>query len=80
MPSAPWNVPVNVSFPHRDQQIVTGPFEAMTCLIDRWPKMSGSKFLRARVACKAALDGRISADAARVIFVEAVGEAGGESL
>lgn len=79
MPNNAWNAPVAVDFPHQERKIVGGPFEAMTCLIDRWPNMSGLKFLRARMACKAALDRRMSADAARVIFVEAVGEAGGKA-
>nr|WP_114713851.1 DUF982 domain-containing protein [Rhizobium grahamii] len=79
MPDSAWDVPVNVNFPHQDNQVVCGPFEAMTCLTDRWPNMSGLKFLRARMACKAALDGRLSANDARVIFVEAVGEAGGKA-
>lgn len=74
-----WNAPVAVNFPHQEQKVISGPFEAMTCLTDRWPNMSGLKFLRARMACKAALDGRLSADDARVIFVEAVGEAGGKA-
>jgi hypothetical protein len=79
MPSTSWSAPVNVSFPHQDSQVVTSPFEAMTCLTNRWPNMSGVKFLRARMACKAALDGRLSAADARIVFVEAVGEAGGKA-
>ncbi|WP_018901463.1 DUF982 domain-containing protein [Rhizobium sp. 2MFCol3.1] len=79
MPNNTWNAPVSVDFPHQEQKVIGGPFEAMTCLTDRWPNMSGLKFLRARMACKAALDGRMSADDARVIFVEAVGEAGGKA-
>jgi hypothetical protein len=51
----------------------------MSCLIDRWPKMSGRKFVRARLACKAALDGRLASDDARTIFIEAVNEAGGSA-
>ncbi len=78
MPNNEWNAPVDVNFPHQDRQVVTGPFEAMTCLTTKWPNMSGLKFLRARMACKAALDGRMSADEARVVFVEAVSEAGGK--
>jgi len=78
MANNPWNEPVAVNFPHQERKVVSSPFEAMTCLTDKWPNMSGLKFLRARMACKAALDGRLSADDARVIFVEAVGEAGGK--
>lgn len=77
MPNSTWASPVTVQFPHKDRQIVAGPFEAMTCLTDSWPNMSGLKFLKARTACKAALDGRLSADAARTEFAEAVQEAGG---
>ncbi|WP_082597340.1 DUF982 domain-containing protein [Rhizobium sp. Root708] len=79
MPNDAWDAPVNVSFPHLDRQIVSGPFEAMTCLTDRWPNMSGLKFLRARMACKAALDGRLPAHDARAVFIEAVDEAGGRT-
>jgi hypothetical protein len=39
--------------------------------------MSGLKFLRARMACRAAVDGRLGADDAREDFVAAVTEAGG---
>ena len=79
MANASWNTPVAVNFPHQDIQVVSGPFEAMTCLTNRWPNMRGLKFLRARMACKAALDGRINADDARAVFIEAVGEAGGKT-
>ncbi len=77
MPHASWIAPVTVQFPHQDRQTVVGPFDAMTCLTDRWPNMSGLKFLKARTACRAALDGRVTADVARKDFVDAVAEAGG---
>jgi hypothetical protein len=77
MPHSAWIAPVTVQFPHQDRRTVAGPFEAMTCLTDSWPNMSGLKFLRARMACRAALDGRLGADDAREDFVAAVTEAGG---
>lgn len=79
MPNRAWLSPVAVEFPHQERLSVAGPFDAMTCLTNSWPTMTGHKFLKARSACKAALDGRVSVDDARRDFVAAVREAGGKT-
>lgn len=43
-------------------------------LTDHWPDRSGSSFIKARVACEAAVEGRLEAEAARQEFVQAAQE------
>jgi hypothetical protein len=77
MAHASWTAPLIVQFPYKERRTITGPFDAMNCLIDRWPNMRGLKFLKARTSCRAALDDRLTAYIARRDFVDAVAEAGG---
>jgi hypothetical protein len=60
MAHASWTATVIVQFPYQERRTITGPFDPMTCLTDRWPNMSGLKFLKARTACRAALDDRLT--------------------
>ncbi|AXV15241.1 DUF982 domain-containing protein [Neorhizobium sp. SOG26] len=75
MPQASWEKPVRVAFAHIGTQVVNGPFEALALLTDRWPDMRGPNFVRARSACRAALDGRRTPEEARLQFEQAVSEA-----
>lgn len=40
-----------------------------------WPNRSGPHFIRAHLACKAAIEGRLELEAARQDFIEAAKEA-----
>ncbi|WLR94847.1 DUF982 domain-containing protein [Shinella zoogloeoides] len=53
---------------------VSGPFDALIYLTDQWPNRSGPRFVKARIACKAAVEGRLTAEAARQEFIAAADE------
>ena len=69
-----WSKPVTLSFA-AGAQIVTGPFEALVHLTNHWPHRGGLKFVKARSACRAAIDGRKSVEDARLEFEAAAKEA-----
>ncbi|KAA0695544.1 DUF982 domain-containing protein [Neorhizobium sp. P12A] len=70
-----WKSPVEVSFAQEGSKVVQNPFEALVCLTDMWPSIRGLRFLKARSACRAALDGRKTAEEARAEFIAAAKEA-----
>ncbi|NTJ41249.1 DUF982 domain-containing protein [Agrobacterium larrymoorei] len=70
-----WTEPVEVNVDRNTSNVVAGPFDALVLLTDNWPHQRGLNFVRARSACRAALDGRKSAEEARRCFEEAVSEA-----
>ena len=69
-----WTEPVEVNLEANGKSVVAGPFEALTLLTEGWPKIGGLSFVRARSACRAALDGRKSPEEARKCFTDAVSE------
>ena len=69
-----WTEPVEVTFDENTRNIVAGPFDALALLTERWPPGQGLTFVRARSACRAALDGRKSPEEARRCFEDAVSE------
>lgn len=75
MPQTVWHKPVHVTFGHLGTEIINSPSEALIVLMDRWPENRGPNFVRARSACRAALDGRRSPEDARQLFENAVSEA-----
>lgn len=70
-----WTNPVRLGFTQGGMQTVSGPFEALIYLTEKWPNMRGLHFMRARSACRAALAGRKTPEEAREIFIEAAHEA-----
>jgi hypothetical protein len=70
-----WNDPIKVGFENAGAKTINGPFEALKCLADLWPNVRGLRYLKARSACRAALDGRKSLEEARAEFVAAAEEA-----
>jgi hypothetical protein len=70
-----WDAPVNIALPGIGRKAVNGPFEALALLTEDWPAMTGPHFVRARIACKAALDERLTAEQARRAFEKAAAEA-----
>jgi hypothetical protein len=70
-----WNDPIKVGFENVGAKTINGPFEALKCLADLWPNVRGLRYLKARSACRAALDGRKSLEEARAEFVAAAEEA-----
>jgi len=70
-----WDSPVKVGFDNTDARTVNGPFDALKCLADLWPAARGLRYLKARSTCRAALDGRKTAEEARTEFVAAAEEA-----
>ncbi|WP_454848135.1 DUF982 domain-containing protein [Rhizobium binxianense] len=70
-----WTNPVTVGFENADDRTVNGPFDALKCLADLWPTSRGLHYLKARSACRAALDGRKSLEEARAEFLAAAEEA-----
>jgi hypothetical protein len=70
-----WSNPVEVGFIKGDARTVTGPSEALHCLSDMWPDRRGPFYVAARSMCRAAIDGRRSAEEAREIFMSATREA-----
>ncbi len=70
-----WTEPVEVNVDKNTRNVVAGPFDALVLLTDNWPHLRGLNFVRARSACRAALDGRKSVEEARRCFEDAVSEA-----
>ena len=70
MQNVPWQRPVATSV-----TAVSSAFEALDLLDHHWPNIKGPRFVKARYACLAALDGRESAEVARETFKDAVAEA-----
>ena len=69
-----WTEPVEVNLDANGKSVVAGPFEALTLLTEGWPNRRGLSFVRARSACRAALDGRKSPEEARKCFTDAVSD------
>ncbi|MCQ4635008.1 DUF982 domain-containing protein [Shinella sp. CPCC 100929] len=69
-----WKAPVEIHFGMIGTRTVSGPFDALIYLTDQWPNRSGPRFAKARVACKAAVEGRLEAEAAREEFIAAARE------
>ncbi|KQO79074.1 DUF982 domain-containing protein [Rhizobium sp. Leaf262] len=70
-----WTEPVEVNFDKTTKDIIAGPFDALALLTENWPHTRGLNFVRARSACRAALDGRKTPEEARKCFEDAVSEA-----
>ena len=75
MQSVDWTDPVKVAFVRGAVRTVRGPSEALRCLNDLWPDQRGPHYLSARRICRAALEGRRSAEDARDLFLVATREA-----
>ena len=69
-----WTEPVEVNLDANGKSVVAGPFEALRLLTEGWPNRRGLSFVRARSACRAALDGRKSPEEARKSFTDAVSD------
>jgi hypothetical protein len=72
-----WSTPTEVGLDDQGYRVATGPFDAPAYMIDSsfWPVRTGPLFLKAKIACKAAVEGRISPERARNAFVAAAEEA-----
>ncbi len=70
-----WTEPVEVNVDKNNPNVVAGPSDALTLLTENWPHLRGLNFVRARSACRAALDGRKTPEEARRCFKDAVSEA-----
>lgn len=75
MKSDHWQKPVKLGFGLGGNRVVNGPVEALICLTDMWPRRDGAHYIRAKNACKAAIEGRLTAEEAREEFVAAADEA-----
>jgi hypothetical protein len=75
MTDSNWETPVEVHMDKAGHSTVIGPFDALTLLTEKWPEDRGLNFVRARSACRAALDGRKTPEEARKCFEDAVSEA-----
>lgn len=70
-----WSNPIEVGFAQGDARTVCGPSEALHCMADLWPDRRGPLYVAARSVCRAAIDGRKSAEEAREVFISAAREA-----
>ncbi|TWF47647.1 DUF982 domain-containing protein [Neorhizobium alkalisoli] len=75
MAETKWMQPVAIKSPFLGEVAVTGPFHALTILMDYWPAMAGAHYMKARIACSAALQGRVDPEHARIAFQLAAKEA-----
>jgi hypothetical protein len=74
MPNGTWKSPIEIQLGVGTRK-VSGPFDAFIYLTDNWPNRSGPHFIRAQLACRAAMEGRLEMEAARQDFIEAAKEA-----
>ncbi|MBP2549198.1 hypothetical protein J2858_002121 [Neorhizobium galegae] len=65
-----WQQPVTIG-----RDVIAGPHEAIRFMDRHWPPIKGMCFARAHLSCLAALDGRETAEDARLRFEAAVSEA-----
>ncbi len=70
-----WNHPIQVGFAQGSAKTVDGPSDALHCMADLWPDRRGPQYVAARSVCRAAIDGRKSAEEAREMFISAAQEA-----
>lgn len=70
-----WNEPIEIGFVQGNTQVISGPSEALNCLANLWPEFRGPHYVAARSVCRAAIDGRKSAEEARAVFISATREA-----
>lgn len=70
--------PVWLTLPGSSCRRVDSAFEAFECLTTAWPVATGKPYEQAVQACRDALDGFISAAAARKAFVAAARAIGAE--
>ncbi len=70
-----WNEPIEVGFLKGDIRTISGPSDALNCLANLWPEYRGPHYVAARSICRAAIDGRKSAEEARAVFISATREA-----
>ncbi|MDP9588030.1 DUF982 domain-containing protein [Shinella oryzae] len=75
MPIKAWSQPIKIQIGFGSRR-VEGPFQALIHLAEHWPRRTGPRFVRAGIACKAAVEGRIDAEDARHEFLEAAKEVG----
>jgi hypothetical protein len=70
-----WNEPVLVQLRFGFPEKIETPLQALNCLAQRWPKVGGDQYEKARHLCMAALGGRVPCDTVRAAFVAAAEEA-----
>jgi hypothetical protein len=66
--------PLPCNFDTLPEDIAT-PLQALNCLAQRWPKVGGEQYEKARHLCMAALGGREPYETVRAAFVAAAEEA-----
>ncbi|MCK3780756.1 DUF982 domain-containing protein [Ensifer sesbaniae] len=69
-----WKQPIELDFVGGVCRTVKGPSDALACLADHWPRR-GPFYVAARSACRAAIEGRRTAEEARKLFISAAEEA-----
>lgn len=70
-----WSEPVQIGSGIIGTRTVCSPFEALIYLEDLWPNRTGARFVHAKIACRAALEGRGEVEDARTEFLAAAKEA-----
>jgi hypothetical protein len=70
-----WSEPVPVQLRYGFPEEIETPLQALNCLAQRWPKVGGVAYERARGICMAALGGRVPCETVRAAFIAAAEEA-----
>ena len=70
-----WSGPVEIGLECGSPFLVTGPLEPLNCMANLWPDRRGPSYVAARSLCRAAINGRKSAEEAREMFISALIEA-----
>jgi Protein of unknown function (DUF982) len=71
-----WGPPVEVNLGRRQTEILAGPADALSFMVNRWPSEKGDSYLAARHLCSAFLRRKASGEEVRSAFVAAATEAG----
>jgi hypothetical protein len=69
-----WSRPIELGVSGGGVRTIKGPSDALACLAGQWPHR-GPYYVAARSACRAAIDGRRTAEEARRLFISAAEEA-----
>lgn len=70
-----WSEPVTVQLRYGFPEDIETSLQALNCLAQRWPKVGGEEYIRARQLCMAALGRRVPCETVRTAFAAAAEEA-----
>jgi len=66
-----WLIPVTIKIAYGEVEVISGPHEALECLLNRWPAESGMYFEMAKRNCERFQKRTVTSQEARDAFIAA---------